>query len=269
MLGRVSNILFIGCSAVFLLGGETAQAQFVQKHGPAYQAALTAMGNSLAPGKRTMDRCIAGSGQIVTDFPNYEGLPVKRCIYTEGGLTGLAYTLHPTKDQLAVWIDRACAKLSGVSQPKCGAELFDVMWKSNNAQYVVTGNVIEDGKGSGCSSGSQRFNIQFRDGVTVGIPTTGGYQMCWAQPRSIEQQEKDRKEINTLAFFVARVSTLDLATLEKLTPTRVSRTNIKHPKRGFHPTGQWLELTRADYLNAIRTDDYGFLELVARKKYGN
>jgi len=264
---RVLAIL-TGFAAALLIGNEDAEAQPAAAHGPAYKAALTAMGSKLDPGERTMDRCIGGSGQIFTDFPGYEGLSVKRCIYTEGNLTGLAYTLHPTKKQLATWIDRACAPLTAAPQSDCGRELFKVMWRSNNAQFIVTGNVIEDGSGSGCSSDAQRFNIQFRDGVTVGIPTTGGHRMCWPEPRSITQQEKDRKETNTLAYFTSRTSTLNLATYEKMTGANVARTAITHKKLGLHPTAQWLMLSRANYIHAIKHGEDKFLKLLARAKYG-
>ena len=259
---------FLGFLAAWLSGIADLHAQPASFHGEAYKAAVNAIGSALDPGRRTMDRCIAGSGQIITDFPAYEGLPVKRCIYTEGGLTGLAYTLHPTKDQLAGWIGQACAQLPQAPQSDCGRKLFKVIWLSNNAQFVVAGNVIEDGKGSGCSSDSRRFNIQFRDGVTVGMPVANGHQMCWPQPRSIPQQEKDRQETNTLAYFVARVSTLDLATYERFTGAHVDRTTVRHPRRGLHPAAEWLRLSGADYRNAFCTGRSEFLKLVARSIYG-
>lgn len=257
------------------LAAQPAPADITQS--PAYTQAIALIGTRLDPGQRYLDRCIDGSGTTQTDFPGYEGLPVKRCIYLEGGFKGLVYTLHPSKEQMATWIARACDFVAAAQQPACARYLwwgdgtnidYTRIWGSNNAQFPVTGNVIESGAAAGCGSGSKYFNIQFRDGVTVATQTAG--KMCVPMPggqsQPISLQEAESKAPLQAVFRVVRVPALRPATYERVTCSKAPVAYNAAQGKTL-PTEAWLKIARDNHIEAMRTGRNKLLDMVAKARF--
>lgn len=235
---------------------------YVMTYGKAFQAALAAIGSRMDPGARYLDNCIDGSGATVYDLPNYVGRPVRACIYQEGGLKGFVYTLHPTKVQLATWIQAACDLVPHVDGETCAKGLFNAIWLSNNAQFPVAGNVIEDGAAAGCTDAKTYYNINFRDGVAVKLDTEANF--CLEGQRDLDKQKSEASQSDVRYYFVARVAALTLAGYEKETGLKVPKTHVIHSKNGPHPTGAWADASRTAYLQALDTGRYNFLDAKAK-----
>lgn len=236
---------------------------FVQ--GAAYQAAIAAIGSKMDPGARYLDACIDGSGAVVLNYPGYDGRPVRACIYKQGNMKGLAYTLHPTKEQLATWIQSACDTVPHADGAACGKALFSAVWTSNNAQFPVAGNVIEDGAAAGCDRPETYYNINFRDGVAVKLDTEARF--CLEGQRDLQTQESDARLTSVRYYFVSRVSTLSLPAYETAFGVSVPTTNVKHSTNGFHPTQAWANASRAAHLQALGTGRHSFLDAKARAMF--
>lgn len=268
-------ILMIGTVLSGPLAAQPAPVDITQS--PAYAKAIALIGSKLDPGRRYLDRCIDGSGETRTDFPGYEGLPVKRCIYLEGGFRGLVYTLHPSKEQMAEWIARACDFVPAARQPDCARFLwwgdgtaidYTRIWGSNNAQFPVAGNVIENGAASGCGSAALYFNLQFRDGVTVATSTAG--RMCVPMPggssQPLDVQESESKAPLQAVFRVVRVPALRPPTYERVTCAKVP--TAYNPAQGKSlPTEAWLKIARDNHIEAMRTGRNTLLDMVAKARF--
>lgn len=247
----------------------------------AYEAAWEAIGRDADPGVRPGDACIPGTGTLDTHVQGYEGLPVKRCVYWYGRPNvlpkALVYTLYPTKEQLAKWVEKACSSISSVPQETCGKGLVGYMSSSNSLTYVVKGNFLElGGDISGCPDSGRVYNVQFRDGINVAIPNVpaapGGdkYKLCWDGNLAIDEQEADAAQSDVNYYFLGRVAMIDLDDYERLTDTQVPTTTEHDDGRGRdHPSAEWGRLNRESYINAIKTGDYTMLDLIAKQLYGN
>jgi hypothetical protein len=92
--------------------------------------------------------------------PGYEGLPTKRCAYSQGKLKAEVVLLDPQGPQLARWVNFTCEGLlpTGASSKRCGLALLQRIAVQSSGHFPVAGVVLENGKA-----------YAFRDGVTVRI----------------------------------------------------------------------------------------------------
>ncbi|SCM79566.1 conserved exported hypothetical protein [uncultured Pleomorphomonas sp.] len=225
-----------------LLPAAAATNRFADIEGSvAYKAALSAVGAKLEPGSRYTDNCLQGSGTISKEYKGYEGYPVKRCVYVQGELTGLNYTMHPSKEQLSRWIAYACIRTGTKKQADCGTTLFNELWDNNNAQFNVAGNVIEKGKAANCDEPSILYNIEFRDGVTVKLASETF--ICLKGARSIAQQEADAVGIIEKYRNWARVAALHINVYDKITGKKLTDLDQQKPWGKY---SQLVQLTAWD-----------------------
>lgn len=109
-------------------------------------------------------------GAPITNWPGYEGRPVRRCNYsfTSAGktLSALVYLLDPTEANIAARIGNACAAIGLAQHAGCGTGLAQLIINQNGGQYPVAGFVIERKSDAGEDS-SDPVYLEFRDGVTV------------------------------------------------------------------------------------------------------
>ncbi|QND44659.1 glucosaminidase domain-containing protein (plasmid) [Rhizobium lusitanum] len=242
--------------------GENRYAHIVDSI--AYKTVIKLAKRDLAPGARTMDNCIDGGGSIQKDYPEYEGYPVKRCIYqitSPNVLKGLVYTLHPTAEQVAAWTAFACIRADASDQSACATRLFrtgssetEGLYESNNAQFPVSGNVIEIGSAGGCTKATVNNNIFFRHGVTVKLKALPS--VCSTQAFSISDQEQYSKSAVERYRFVARVSALKLQEYSDFT--------------GKSPTGdEWARINQLSYLTGLDDGVNALLNIQAERLFGS
>ncbi|NEX92640.1 glucosaminidase domain-containing protein [Caulobacter sp. 17J65-9] len=95
----------------------------------------------------------------------WDGFPVQRCSYTAMGVQARVFMLNPSADQLARWTASACLDAAANDPKACVRWLVGETWAASNAQFPVTGYVIEPAASAG-GSGSAATCQYFRDGVT-------------------------------------------------------------------------------------------------------
>jgi hypothetical protein len=231
----------------------------------AYAEIIALAKHNMDPGVRYTDACIDGSGTIETNYPEYEGYPVKRCIYTLGDLKGLVYTLHPSTAQVATWVAFACIRAGAPDQLKCARRLFwpsepnvEGIFNSNNGQFPVAGNVIERGDEAGCDEPTTYYNIQFRHGVTVQLADEK--KLCLEGARTIDQQESDRKAKIGRFRNVGRVSALTLAEYQTTLGKTISTNSPEHL--------EWAQLNQLSHLTALDDGVNVMLNIQAERLFG-
>lgn len=232
---------------------------------PAYLQVLAVAKNHLDPGVRYMDSCIDGSGAIDMAYGDYEGYPVKRCIYERGGLKALAYTLNPTAAQTAAWVAFACIRANAPDQAACARRLFwpsepgaEGIFNSNNAQFPVAGSVVERGDEAGCIKSSTYYHLEFRHGVTVQL--AGESTVCLEGERSIEKQEIDRGATVARYRNVARISALTAAEYQQATGKVISSGKPEHL--------EWARLNQLSHLTAFDDGVNSMLNVQAERLFG-
>lgn len=208
------------------------------------------------------------SGAQCTDveWEGYEGLPVERFIYSELGRNSLVYGVFPTADIIADWIADACTQPEVLKTRKCSDILFDHIWSSNNAQFAISGIVVEPASiacfppdtdpdvswcgqtftcGAGGTAKSTAINLPFRHGVTVrtqSMPTSDGAIYC--QNLSISQIELIAKETVTSVKNYGRIANFH---------------------RGNNEGYDFLELNRLNLVNAYASGSDQFMRQIVVK----
>jgi len=101
------------------------------------------------------------------DFPNWLGYPVRRCRYSESGVSAWTYMLNPDPAKLARWTVLACVDAGANPLAKCVTALeSEVTIASSNGIFPVAGFIPERARDAG-GAGDEVLCILFRDGVTA------------------------------------------------------------------------------------------------------
>lgn len=105
------------------------------------------------------------------NFPQWKGLPVQKCQYTETlfkiPVTTTAYVLYPDADMLATWILEACEFAQVKDLRQCTGRLSSRIWLASNAMFPVAGYVVEGPMDKSFKYQDRPYCYLFRDGVTV------------------------------------------------------------------------------------------------------
>jgi len=132
---------------------------------------------------------------------NWPGVDAVRCRYTERGASAAVTLLLPDARQLARWTLTACTDAHASDMAACARHIEARIWKSSNAQFPVSGFVVEPRSVLGGHS-REPYCFLFRDGVTIRTatvtsrsPTKG---VC--EPPSAESDPATR------AFSYARIA---------------------------------------------------------------
>ncbi|WP_203072146.1 hypothetical protein [Falsiroseomonas ponticola] len=142
--------------------------------------------------------------QPVIDLQGYEGRPVRRCVRSRGGLTGVTYLLNPSRENMAARIADACAKAGKADSVACGRWLAQQVATAGGGQFPVAGVVIETRAEAGLSGPpDEPLYFEFRHGVTVRsterLNATGA-------PVPIERQEAAARAPLVAAMTYARLA---------------------------------------------------------------
>lgn len=101
---------------------------------------------------------------------NWTGVDSVRCRYTEGGAAAVVTLLLPDAIRLARWTVTACRDASASSMVDCARHIEARIWRASNAQFAISGFVIEPRSVLGGSS-QEPYCFLFRDGVTIRTAT--------------------------------------------------------------------------------------------------
>lgn len=124
----------------------------------AVQARYTTL---IATGGRYMEKnCSA------TNAANWTGFVLMRCNYTHLGASANVSMLNPDAAQLARWTVTACRDAAANHMEACTQHIIRRIWSASNAQFPVTGYVIEPKSVLGGTSNAPLCFL-FRDGVTI------------------------------------------------------------------------------------------------------
>ncbi len=97
---------------------------------------------------------------------NWTGVDTVRCRYAELGASAAVTLLLPDAARLARWTVTACRDAAATSMVACARHVEARIWRASNAQFAVSGFVIEPRSVLGGSS-QEPFCFLFRDGVTI------------------------------------------------------------------------------------------------------
>jgi endoglucanase len=108
-----------------------------------------------------------------TSYPNWEALPVKKCLYTVSDGDGIKKSatvilLLPSPQQLARWVVHACVEVKGNASAQCTDKLSKRIHGQSGGQFPVAGLVFEDLLPTDKHDGIHEM-YPFRDGVTVRV----------------------------------------------------------------------------------------------------
>jgi hypothetical protein len=96
----------------------------------------------------------------------WSGVPLLRCKYRELGAAAEVTLALPDASRLARWTVAACRDAAAADMSVCARWLESRIWSASNAQFPVSGYVIEPRSVLGGSS-QDPMCFLFRDGVTV------------------------------------------------------------------------------------------------------
>lgn len=166
------------------------------------------------------------------NFPNWEGFPVRRCKWSDFGVTVRTYMLNPSKEKLARWIDSACIAARVEKTEQCIDELIDeIKTASSMGVFPVSGFIPESYGGNKC--------YLFRDGVTI-------YTKGYAKLATNGCPETDfSSEPATKAMRFARIA---------LTTRDDYRAAGGTEQVGSTGDIRWLKVVRQLYQNAWKSD---------------
>jgi hypothetical protein len=110
----------------------------------------------------------------------YEGLPTKRCTYSQGKLSADVILLDPDAVQLTRWVVFTCQGLASTDHAKssmiaCSRKLLTQIRNQSSGHFPVAGVVMENGKA-----------YAFRDGITIQV---GSFRNGTARQLTQEQIE--------------------------------------------------------------------------------
>lgn len=114
----------------------------------------------LAGGQYMKQNCAA------TTLDGWQGVPLSRCRYSELGAQAEVTLALPDAARLARWTVTACRDAAAADMTACARHVERRIWSASNAQFPVTGYVIEPKSVLGGNSNAP-FCFLFRDGVTV------------------------------------------------------------------------------------------------------
>jgi hypothetical protein len=131
----------------------------------------------------------------------WDGFPTMRCTYTELGAKASVTLLDPDATQLARWTVTACLDAGATQMKRCAKYLRLRIWGASNAQFPVSGYVIEPKSVLGGSS-NDPLCFLFRDGVTIRTQnvTTHAPENGECKPQSAETESASK------AFNFARIA---------------------------------------------------------------
>lgn len=271
---------FASCAMpVWADGCEPRDKQIVDASGAGADAFHKYAGDSWTA-RLAQGRYLEGSGPDACDPPRYdialyENYPVKECRYASDGVFGrnarlpaTVRLLDPSVEQLALWSIHACRAnhAADARMRSCLDQVENAIFKANNAQFPVSGIVVERcgdlyRVSAKCDDFplklDQPLNIPFRDGVTVDTMLMFKWIM---QPlsqyaRASLVNEPDEDVINV--YDKSRVSDL----------CRTEWDAWKHrpavpldcgPKAVGDP--QWRQLSRETYKAACWSDGNEFID---------
>jgi hypothetical protein len=101
-----------------------------------------------------------------TAVDGWQGVPLVRCRYTELGTSAEVTLALPDAGRLARWTVTACKDAGAVDMRACARHIERRIWFASNAQFPVSGFVIEPRSVLGGSS-NDPYCFLFRSGVTV------------------------------------------------------------------------------------------------------
>jgi hypothetical protein len=144
----------------------------------------------------------------LSSWPN---IPTQRCSYVSLNTRAEVTLILPDAIQLATWTVTACRDASAVNMEKCVQHIEKRIWSASNAQFVVSGYVIEPRLVLGGNS-NEPLCFLFRDGVTVRTAsvTARAPQNGKCAPQSAENDPV------VLAFSYARVASTTRAELARV-----------------------------------------------------
>jgi hypothetical protein len=159
ILSVLTAILFVtsGDRPVSAQGGDTLQAA----------ASLVAASEAryvakIASGGRYMERnCVPAA------LPGWTGFPLQRCEYAHLGATARVTMLNPDANRLARWTVTACLDARAAQMDRCLRHIERRIWHASNAQFPVSGFVIEPRSVLGMSPPNAPLCFLFRNGVTM------------------------------------------------------------------------------------------------------
>ena len=193
------------------------------------------------------------------DHPNAANLKLRDCKYTTDHLSGRVLMVNADADQLARWTIAACKATDQGTTARCLTAVVNDLWCPSNAQFPISGTVIEPA--DNCGQGSGSALIAFRDGVTVRLksfkPPSG--RTCVKQQLTDDQLAKVLSEPPAKSAFFARVANAhwDIISASGVPQDKLGRS----PVNGKIP---YLETVRSAYLDAFGSENYSFLSVWAK-----
>jgi hypothetical protein len=101
-----------------------------------------------------------------TTSADWPGVPLQRCKYDELGAKAEVTLALPDGERLARWTVTACRDAAAKNIQACATYLRKRIWSASNAQFPVSGYVIEPKSVLGGTSNAP-YCFLFRNGVTV------------------------------------------------------------------------------------------------------
>jgi hypothetical protein len=141
-----------------------------------------------------------------TTLDKWQGVPLLRCEYSELGAKAQVTLALPDAARLARWTVTACRDAGAGDMSACTRHLERRIWSASNAQFPVSGYVIEPKSVLGGSS-DEPFCFLFRDGVTV---RTAAVSSRAPQSGRCVPQSAENDTI-TRAFSFARIASTSRA----------------------------------------------------------
>lgn len=200
-------------------------ATTTQSFGASSDAALIATtqaryADRLAGGQYMKENCSS------TTLDEWEGVSLLRCEYSELGATAQVTLALPDAARLARWTVTACRDAGAVNMSACARHMEKRIWFASNAQFPVSGYVIEPRSVLGGSS-DEPICFLFRDGVTVrtAAVTSRAPQGGKCVPQSAENDPV------TQAFKFARIASTTRADFARASgaPTEAELEGLAFP----------------------------------------
>jgi hypothetical protein len=120
---------------------------------------VTALRDRIAGQLMTPGRCVE------TERAGWEGVPLVRCDYEEGGLRASVVLANATPERMARWMVSACVHIGAPDIAGCAERLRAHVRRSSDYQFPVAGIVLED-----IDPDEPGFEVYaFRNGVTVRV----------------------------------------------------------------------------------------------------
>lgn len=216
---------------------------------PAFSAALEAIGD-VSRGRYVEGACTSAT---IADRA-YQGFEVRRCEYSEGGLSAIVYVLNASARDIARFVANSCGSVGRADDAACATRLVRHMRASNGFIFPVAGDVLEPAAsaGPGCAArhGDKIVHVFFRDGVTI---ETERDMTCETYAISTADAEAEAFKAPRQVFNVGRIAALHRSDYARLA-------GVPRPS-----DDEWRAIVRDSYLNALRTGRYSLFDLVAKK----